>query len=146
MEYMCIITKKDRKCQNASKCLLRNGTASNDTSSYILLDHSNAFNLSGGNFLSRTSLPEPILSGEGGGGEFFNYSPFWGPLAFWLDQTGTCTTWLWGLQYKTIIGSLCRARATRRLGRHSRLQEADFALRIIGGEVKVALLYQKSLC
>ena len=39
-----------------------------------------------------------------------------------------------------------RAQATRRLGRPSRLQEADFALRIGGGEVKVALLYQKSLC
>ena len=65
---MCIITQNDRKCQNASKYLLRNGTESNDTSSYILLDHSNAFGLSGGNFLSRTSLPEPILSGEGGGG------------------------------------------------------------------------------
>ena len=51
-----------------AKCFLPNGTKSNDTSSYILLDHSNAFNLSGGNFLSRTSLPEPILSGEGGGG------------------------------------------------------------------------------
>ena len=100
------ITQNDRKCQNASKCLLRNGTESNDTSSYILLDHSNAFNLSGENFLSRTSLPEPILSGEGGGGWIFIYSPFWGPHAFWLDQTGTCTTWLWGLQYKTIIGSL----------------------------------------
>ena len=104
---MCIITQNDRKCQNASKCLLRNGTESNDISSYILLDHSNAFGLSGGNILSRTSLPEPILSGEGGGGGWiFNYSLFWGPLAFWLDQTGTCTTWLWGLQYKTIIGSL----------------------------------------
>ena len=105
--YMCIITctQNNRKCQNASKCLLRNGTKSNDTSSYILLHHSNAFGLSGGNFLSRTSLPEPILSGERGGW-IFNYSPFWGPLAIWLDQTGTCTTWLWGLQYKTIIGSL----------------------------------------
>ena len=39
-----------------------------------------------------------------------------------------------------------RARATGRFGRHSRLREADFALRIVGGEVKVALLYQKSLC
>ena len=39
-----------------------------------------------------------------------------------------------------------RARATRGLGRHSRLREADFALCIVGGEVKVALLYQKSLC
>ena len=68
MEYMCIITQNDRKCQNASKCLLRNDTESNDTSSYILLDHSNALNLSGGIFLWRTSLPEPILSGEGGGG------------------------------------------------------------------------------
>ena len=99
---MCIITQNDRKCQNASKCLLRNGTESNNTSPYILLDHSNAFGLSGGNFLSRTSLPEPILSGEGGW--IFNFSLFWGPLAFWLDQTGTCTTWLWDLQYKTIIG------------------------------------------
>ena len=103
---MCIITQNNRKCQNASKCLLQNGTESNDTSSYILLGQSNAFGLSGRNFLSRTSLPEPILSGEGGGGWIFNYSPFWGPLAFWLDQNGTCTTWLWGLQYKTIIGSL----------------------------------------
>ena len=75
---MWIITKKDRKCQNASKCLLRNGTASDDTSSYILLDHSNAFNLSGGNFLSRTSLPEPILSGEGGGW-IFQLFPLLGP-------------------------------------------------------------------
>ena len=43
---------------------------------------------------------------KGGGGWIFNYAPFWGPLEFWLDQTGTCTTWLWGLQYKTILGSL----------------------------------------
>ena len=70
IHYMCIITQNNRKCQNASKCLLRNGTESNDTSSYILLHHSNAFGLSGGNFLSRTSLSEPILSGERGGGEF----------------------------------------------------------------------------
>ena len=77
---MCIITQNDRKCQNASKCLLRNGTESKDTSSYILLDHSNAFNLSGGNFLSRTSLPEPILSGEGGWvGEFSTIPPFGAP-------------------------------------------------------------------
>ena len=68
---MCINTQNDRKCQKASKCLLRYGTESNDTSSYILLDHSNAFNLSGGNFLSRTSLPEPILSGEGGNFQLF---------------------------------------------------------------------------
>ena len=78
MEYMCIITQNDRKCQNASKCLLRNGTESNDTSSYILLDHSNAFGLSGGNILSRTSLPEPILSGEGGGVNFQLF-PLLGP-------------------------------------------------------------------
>ena len=67
----------------------------------------NAFGLSGGNFLSRTSLAQRILSGEGGW--IFNYSgnfPLLGPLAFWLDKTGTCITWLWGLQYKTIIGSL----------------------------------------
>ena len=41
----------------------------------------------------------------GRGGWIFNFSPFWDPLAFWQDQTGRCTTWLWGLQYKTIIGS-----------------------------------------
>ena len=80
MEYMCIITQNDRKCQNASKCLLRNGTESIDTSSYILLDPSNAFGLSGGNILSRTSLPEPILSGEGGVN--FQLFPLLGPLAF----------------------------------------------------------------
>ena len=79
---MCIIiTQNDRKCQNASKCLLRNGTDSNDTSSYILLDHSNAFGLSGGNILSRTRLPEPILSGEGGG-EFSTIPSFGAPLHF----------------------------------------------------------------
>ena len=80
---MCIITQNDRKCQNASKCLLRNGTESNNTSSYILLDHSNAFNLSEGNFLSRTSLPEPILSGEGGVCVIFStIPPFGAPLHF----------------------------------------------------------------
>ena len=73
---MCIITQNDRKCQNASKCLLRNGTESNDTSSYILLAHSNAFGLSGKKFLSRTSLPEPILSGEGVNFQLF---PLLGP-------------------------------------------------------------------
>ena len=77
---MCIITQNDRICQNASKCLLRNGTESNDTSSYILLVNSNALGLSGGNILSRTSLPEPILSGEGG--EFSTIPPFWAPLHF----------------------------------------------------------------
>ena len=76
---MCIITQNIRKCQNASKCLLRNDTESNDTSSYILLDHSNAFGLSGGNILSRTSLPEPFLSGEGGGGGEFSTIPSLGP-------------------------------------------------------------------
>ena len=78
---MCIITQNDRKCQNTPKCLLRNVTESNDTSSYILLDHSNTFGLSGGNFLSRTSLPEPILNGEGGGVNFQLF-PLLGPLAF----------------------------------------------------------------
>ena len=66
----------------ASKYLLRNGTESNDTSSYILLDHTNAFGLSGGNFLSRTSLPDPILSGEGGGGGVNFQPPFGAPLHF----------------------------------------------------------------
>ena len=89
---MCIITQNDRKCQNASKCLLRNGTESNNTSSYILLDHSNAFNLSEGNFLSRTSLPEPILSGEGGVCvNFSTIPPFGAPLHFDWTNTGTCS-------------------------------------------------------
>ena len=79
---MCIITQNNRKCQNASKCLIQNGTESNDTSSYIILDHSNAFNLSGGNYLSRASLPEPILSGEGGGVNFSTIPPFGAPLHF----------------------------------------------------------------
>ena len=57
----------DRKCQNASKCLLRNGTESNNTFPYILLDYSNAFGLSRRNFLSRTSLLEPFLCLEGEG-------------------------------------------------------------------------------
>ena len=67
---MYIMTKEDRKCQNASKCLLRNGTEINNISSYVLLDHSSAFGLSEGNFLARTSLPQRILSGEGGGLNF----------------------------------------------------------------------------
>ena len=101
---------KRQKMPNATQFLLRNGTESNNTFSHNLLDHSNAFGLSRRNFLSLTSLPKPILCEEGGVGVgvgwIFNYTPFWGPLEFWLDQTGTCTTWLWGLQYKTIIGSL----------------------------------------
>ena len=44
---------------------------------------SNAFGLSGGNILSRTCLPEPILSGEGGGGGEFSTIPSFGaPLHF----------------------------------------------------------------
>ena len=65
---MCIITQNNRKCQNASKCLLRNGTESNDTSSYILLHHSNAFGLSGGNFFVENKLTRAYLKwGKGGG-------------------------------------------------------------------------------
>ena len=82
--YM-VFTQNDRKCQNASKCLLRNGTESNDTSSYILLDHSRAFSLSGGIFFEN-KLTRAYLKWERGGGVgggwFFNYSPFWGPLHF----------------------------------------------------------------
>ena len=83
MEYMYIITQNDRKCQNASKCLLRNGTESNDTSSYILIDHSNAFGLSGGNFFVEDKLTRAYLKWRKG--RIFNYSPFWGPLHF--DRT-----------------------------------------------------------
>ena len=59
--------------------LLRNGTKSNNTCSYILLDHSNAFGLSRRIFLSRTSLPEPILCKERGGGMNFQLCPLLGP-------------------------------------------------------------------
>ena len=102
---MCIITQNDRKCQNASKCLLRNGTESNHTSSYILLDHSNAFGLSGGNFLSRTSLPEPILSGEGGD-EFSTISPFGAPCILTGPNWHMHNLAMGPTKYKTIIGSL----------------------------------------
>ena len=77
---MCIITQNNRKCQNASKCLLRNGTESNDTSSYILLHHSNAFGLSGGNFFVENKLTRAYLKwGKGGGGNFQLF-PLLGPL------------------------------------------------------------------
>ena len=76
--YMCIITWNDRKCQNASKFLLRNGTESNNTCSNILLYHSNTFGLSRRIFLSRTSLLEPILCKERGGMNF-QLCPLLGP-------------------------------------------------------------------
>ena len=78
---------KQQKMPNAIKYLPRNGTESNNTSSYILFDHSNAFGLSGGNFLSRTSLAEPILSGEGGG-EFSTIIPLLGSPCFLTGQNG----------------------------------------------------------
>ena len=43
MEYIYIMTLNDRKCQNASKCLLGNGTESKNNTSYILQDNFNAF-------------------------------------------------------------------------------------------------------
>ena len=79
---MCIITQNDRKCQNASKCLLRNGTESNDTSSYILLDHSNAFNLSGGNFFVENKLTRAYLKWGRGGLDFSTIPPFGAPFHF----------------------------------------------------------------
>ena len=57
-------------------------------------------------FFVANKLTNAYLMWGRGGGWIFNYAPFWGPLEFWLDQTGTCTTWLWGLQYNTIVGSL----------------------------------------
>ena len=102
---MCIITQNDRNCQNGQNVYFEMAPKATTLLHTSFLDHSNAFRLSGGNIMSRTSLPEPILSGKGGGVNFQLF-PLLGPLAFWLDQTGTCTTWLWGLQYKTIIGSL----------------------------------------
>ena len=92
MEYMYRISQNDRKCQNASKCLFRNGTKSNDTSSYILWDHSNAFGLSGGNFFVENKLTRAYLKwgswgggGEGGRVEFSTIPPFGAPLHF--DRT-----------------------------------------------------------
>ena len=76
---VCIITQNDRKCQNASKCLLRNGTESNDTSSYILLGHSNAFGLSGGNFFVENKLTRAYLKWGGGGGVNLQLFPLLGP-------------------------------------------------------------------
>ena len=74
---MCIITQNDRKCQNASKCLLRNGTESNDISSYIFLDHSNAFGLSRGNMYVENKLTRAYRKwGRGGGVEFSTIPPF----------------------------------------------------------------------
>ena len=47
---MTLAPRLAKKCQNASKCLLRNGTESKNTSSHILLDNFNAFGLSRNNF------------------------------------------------------------------------------------------------
>ena len=108
LEYMYTMTQNDRKCQNASKCFLRNGTESNDTSSYFLLDHSNAYGLSWGNSLSRTSLPQRILSGEGGGMNFQLF-PLLGPPCILTGPNWHMHNLAMGppgLQYKTIIGSL----------------------------------------
>ena len=62
MDYMSIMTLNDRKCQNALKCFLRNGTESKNTSSYILFDHLYAFGLSRNNFFCRKQR-----GNEGGG-------------------------------------------------------------------------------
>ena len=59
----------------------------------------------GRNFFVKNKLTRALLSGEKGGMNFQLF-PLLGSLAIWLDQTGTCTTLLLGLQYKTRIGSL----------------------------------------
>ena len=84
---MCIITQNDRKCQNASKCLLRNGTESNDTSSYILLDHSNAFGLSGEMFCREQAYQSLALVGKGGGELSFTLFPLLGPPCILIGPT-----------------------------------------------------------
>ena len=94
MEYMYIITQNDRKCQNALKCLLRNGTKSNDTSSYIIFI-TPMHSVCREEFLSQAQTYQNLS--KVGMGWIFNYSSVWCPLAFWLDQTGTYTTWIWGL-------------------------------------------------
>ena len=53
------------KSQKMSKCLLRNGAESNNTSSYILLDHSNAFSLSGGFFVDNNLTRAYLKRGKG---------------------------------------------------------------------------------
>ena len=65
------MTLNDRKCQNPSKCLLQNGTKRKKTSSYIILDPSNAFGLSRIIFFVANN-------GEGGGGNF-RLCPILGP-------------------------------------------------------------------
>ena len=56
------------------KCLLRNGTESKNTSSYILSDHFIAFGLSRNNFFCSKQRGR-----GGGGGDFKTLSPFGPP-------------------------------------------------------------------
>ena len=79
-------------------CLLQNGTESNNTYSYIALDQSDAFGLPRRFFFREQAYQSLSFVGKGGGIEFSTMPPNWAPY--------TCTTWLWGLHYKTIIGSL----------------------------------------
>ena len=76
MFYKDVIVDKTSSTHMLNACSLNvsegnylktDGTKSNNTCSHVLLGHSNAFGLSRRNFLSRTSLPEPILCEEGGG-------------------------------------------------------------------------------
>ena len=103
VEYMYIITQNNRKCQNASKCWTLKW---HQKQGHFFIHPFQSLKCI--QFLKRKFFVKNKLKWErgGGGGWIINYSPFWGPLAFWLDRTDTCTTWLWGLQYKTIIGSL----------------------------------------
>ena len=80
MEYMYIITLNDRKCQNASKCLLRNGTEREKTSSHIHFRSLKCIRFVENNF---------VVANNGEGGGILDFVPFSGPGPSWLDQTGT---------------------------------------------------------
>ena len=97
MEFMYIMTENNRKCPNASKCRLRKGTESKNTSSYILLDYFNAFGLSRNNFFCRKQR-------ENGG--ILNSPPSEPPGQFDWTKLAHCTSRPCILQNKTIIRPL----------------------------------------
>ena len=85
MDNMYIMTWNDRKYQNASKCLLPNGTTSKNTSSYILLDHFNTFGLSRSKFFFVANNAK-----EGVGG--LDYAPFWAQGQLDWTKLAHCTS------------------------------------------------------
>ena len=70
---MYIRTKIDRKCQNASKCVLPTYTERKKSSSHTMLDPTHAFGLSRPIFFCRK---------QWGKGVHFRLFPYWGSRAF----------------------------------------------------------------